>query len=108
MEKLNIEKDQESVWSIHINGASNRNGAKVGVVLKSPKGTVLEFGVRLGFEASNNESEYEAIILGLNRVKALGMENLRINCDSQLVANQLTGEYCARNQRMEAYMKLAQ
>ena len=93
---------------MHIDGASNKNGASVGVVLKYPEGTILELGVRLGFEASNNESEYETIILGLKRVKALGIENLRINCDSQLVANQLTGEYCARNQKMEAYMKLAQ
>lgn len=36
------------------------------------------------------------------------MKDLIIHCDSQLVANQLTGEYAARNQMMEAYMGLAQ
>lgn len=80
---------------MHTDGASNKNGAGIGVVLKTPEGSVLELAVRLGFEASNNESEYEAIILGLRRAKALGIQNVRINCDSQLVANQLTGEYCA-------------
>lgn len=60
------------------------------------------------FEASDNESEYEVLILGLKRARALGIRNLIINCDFQFVANMLIGEYCARNQRMEAYMKLAQ
>lgn len=38
----------------------------------------------------------------------LGVQNLVINCDSQLVVNQLTGVYAARNQILEAYMKLVQ
>lgn len=76
--------------------------------MKSPEGIILELAVILGFEASNNESEYEALILGLKRAKALSVQDLRINCDSQLVANQLIGEYCAQNHMKEAYMKLAQ
>ena len=82
MEKLDTREDQEPTWNMYIDGASNKNEAGVGVVLKSPKGTILELGVRLCFEASNNESEYEAITLGLKREKALGIGNLRINCDS--------------------------
>lgn len=93
---------------MHIDGAFNKNEAGVGVVLKSPEGSVLELAVRLGIEASNNELECKAIILGLRRAKALGIQNLRINYDSQLVTNQLAREYCAQNHRMEAYMKLAQ
>lgn len=53
--------------------------------------------------------------MGLKKAKMLGVQNLKIHCDSQLMENQLTGkknqltgEYAARNQRMEAYMKLAQ
>lgn len=84
------------------------NEASVGIVFKSSEWVVLELVVRLRFEASDNESEYEVLILGLKRARALGIRNLIINCDFQLVANMLIGEYCARNQRMEAYMKLAQ
>lgn len=58
---------------MHIDRASNRNGASVGVVLKSPEGLVLKLAIRLGFKASNNESEYDAIILGLRKAKALGI-----------------------------------
>ena len=54
MEKLDIREDQELAWNMHIDGASNKNGAGMGVILKSPEGTVLELGVILGFEASNN------------------------------------------------------
>ena len=47
------------------------------------------------------------MIVGLKKARILGVQNIVINCNSQLVANQLIGEYAARNQRMEAYMKLA-
>ena len=77
-------------------------------MLKSPEGSVIEQSVWLGFTASSNESEYEALIVEMKKAKILGVRNLQIHCDSQLVANQLTREYAAKNQRMEAYMKLAQ
>lgn len=38
----------------------------------SLEGTILELEVRLGFEASNNESKYKALILRLKKAKALG------------------------------------
>ena len=40
--------------------------------------------------------------------KSLGVQDLVIHCDSQLVANQLTGEFAARNEWMETYTRLAQ
>lgn len=69
---------------------------------------MLEQAVRLGFIASKNESEYEALIMGLKKAKLLGVQNLVIHCDSQLMANQLTRKYAARNLRMNAYIRLAQ
>ena len=94
-------------WTMFIYGSSTRDGSEVGIVLKSPEGSVIEQSVRLGFAASNNESEYEALIVGMKKAKILGVRNLLIHCDSQLVANQLTGEYAAGNQRMEVYIRLA-
>ena len=79
---------------------STRDGSGVGIVLKSPEETVVEQAVRLGFSTSNNESEYEALIVGLKKAKLLGTDHLIIHYNSQLVANQLTREYAARNQRM--------
>jgi ribonuclease HI len=79
----------------------------LGIVLISPEGELLEQAVRLGFGASNNEAEYEALLHGLKAAKRLGADSLTIHCDSQLIVNQLTGEYMAKDERMVAYRDLA-
>ena len=78
----------------------------MGIVLISPEGEMLEQVVRLGFGASNNEAEYEALLHGLRAAKRLGANVLAIHCDSQLIVNQLTGEYMAKDERMVAYRDL--
>jgi len=62
--------------------------------------------VKFNFPASNNEAEYEALIAGLQAVRALSVRNLRIKCDSQLIVNQTTGEYETRDERMIKYQAL--
>ncbi|XP_024010711.1 uncharacterized protein LOC112086183 [Eutrema salsugineum] len=61
---------------------------------------------RLGFPASNNEAEYEALIAGLRLAKNIGAEHVHAYCDSQLVANQFHGKYEAKNDRMDVYLKV--
>ena len=39
---------------------------RAGLILTSPEGIDLEYALRFGFQASNNEAEYEAVIAGLN------------------------------------------
>ena len=58
----------------------------------------------LGFNETNNEAEYEALLSGLWMARELGIMQLIVHCDSQLVANQLTGEYTTRDDRMAAYV----
>lgn len=43
---------------------------------------MLESSVRLGFNTSNNVTEYEALLAGLRSVRALNAKKLRIHCDS--------------------------
>ena len=71
-----------------------------------PHGEITDLSFRLDFVASNNEAEYEALIVGMKLAKALGARNVSANCDSQLVANQFSGEFEARDERMEAYVKV--
>jgi ribonuclease HI len=94
-------------WELFVDGASNSKGSGAGIVLISPEGLVLEQAVRLKFSASNNEAEYEAMLIGLRTAKKLGANHLQIFCDSQLVANQISGEYQARDDRMSAYSTVA-
>ena len=60
--------------------------------------------MRLGFLASNNEAEYETLLIGLRSAARLGADRLQVFCDSQLVVNHILGEYLARDERMLAYL----
>ena len=46
---------------------------------------MLKYGVQLKFPATNNEAEYERILMGLRVGKALGAKNLLVQSDSKLV-----------------------
>ena len=95
-------------WELFVDRASNSKGSGAGVVLVSPEGLVLEQAVRLKFSASNNEAEYEALLIGLKTARKLGACHLQVFCDSQPVANQILGEYQAKDERMSAYLIAAQ
>ena len=58
------------------------------------------------FPATNNEAEYEGILMGLRLEKALGVKNLLIQSDSKLVVEQIKGEYEAKEERMQKYLRL--
>ncbi len=95
-------------WKLFVDGASNAMGSGARAVLISPDGLLLEQAVRLNFLASNNEAEYEALLVGFKSARRLGADRLQVFCDSQLVANQISGEYQARDKRMLAYLLVVQ
>ncbi|XP_074300718.1 uncharacterized protein LOC141632026 [Silene latifolia] len=59
------------IWTLYIDGASNARGAGVGLVLRSPKGDMIVQAIRCEFKATNNEAEYEALILGIQMASGL-------------------------------------
>ncbi|RVW90531.1 Transposon Ty3-G Gag-Pol polyprotein [Vitis vinifera] len=79
------ELDEQEWWTLRVDGTSLSSGSGVGLLLQSPTGEHLEQAIRLGFPASNNEAEYEAIISGLDLALALSVSKLRVYSDSQLV-----------------------
>ncbi|XP_030930836.1 uncharacterized protein LOC115956667 [Quercus lobata] len=91
-------------WSIHTDGSSNRQDGGAGIVLLSPKGDTVECMVRLDFPTTNNEAEYEALVAGLDFAKAVGAKSVIIYCDSQVVTNQVNGDYECKNERMRRYL----
>ena len=50
----------------------------IGVIITTPDGEMLKYGVQLKFSATNNEVEYEGILTGLRLGKALGAKNLLV------------------------------
>jgi len=75
--------------------------------LLSPSNDEIERAVAFGFKASNNEAEYEALLIGMQMAHLCGARNLEIKCDSQLVVEQVRGEYQLKDDRMSRYCKLA-
>ena len=61
--------------------------------------------IRLDFLTTNNEAEYEALVAGLDLVKAAGTENMIMHCDSQVITSQINGDYECRNERMKKYLE---
>ena len=58
----NISQCFPPTWEVHVDGASNQKGAGVGLVLTSSEMVTIEKSLRLGFLATNNEAEYEALL----------------------------------------------
>ncbi|RVW55178.1 Uncharacterized protein K02A2.6 [Vitis vinifera] len=98
------ESGEQEWWTLRVDGASRSSGSGVGLLLQSPTGEHLEQAIRLGFSASNNEAEYEAILSGLDLALALSVSKLRIYSDSQLVVRHVQKEYEAKDSRMARYL----
>ncbi|GKC40672.1 reverse transcriptase domain-containing protein [Tanacetum coccineum] len=63
------------------------------------------YALRFRFNATNNEEEYKAMIAGLRIAGQIGVQNLQVNVDSKLVANQVNGVYIAKESSMIKYLE---
>ena len=61
--------------------------------------------VRLDFPSINNEEEYETLVAGLDLAKEVGATSVVIHCDSQVVTNQVNGDYERKDERMKKYLE---
>ena len=65
----------------------------IGLQFKSPTGERIEQAVRLGFNASNSESEYEALLSGIELAVAISPDKLLVQSDSQFIVGQVNEEF---------------
>ena len=77
-------------------------------MLEGPNGVLIEQSLRFAFKASNNQSEYEALIVGILLAKEMGARVLMAKSDSLLVTGQVTGEFQAKDPQMAAYVEYVQ
>ena len=95
-------------WKVYVDGAANKKGSGVGLVLISPEKLVVEKSLRLGFSATNNEAEYEALLEGMSMVHRMGGRSVTIFSNSRLVVGQMKSELEAKDERMRGYLARVQ
>ena len=98
----------DSPWMLSVNGSSNQRGSGAGIVLEGPNGVLIEQAQWFAFKASNNQTEYEALIAGMLLAKEMGARSLLAKSDSLLVTGHVTGEYQAKDLQMAAYLRYIQ
>jgi ribonuclease HI len=88
---------------IFIDGAARGNPgpAGIGVVIKDEnRNTIKEFYKYIGI-ATNNIAEYNALVYGLQEAHMLGVEEVTLKLDSELVAQQLKGEFRVKDPKIK-------
>jgi ribonuclease HI len=70
---------------MNFDGSKMRGGLGAGIVLTSPKGDKLHYVLHIHFNASNNLTEYEALVHGLKLAKEIGIRRILYFGDSDLV-----------------------
>jgi ribonuclease HI len=98
----------EKVWTIHYDGTWCHAGAGTTAVITSLAGVKHRYAARLSFalesdRCTNNVAEYEAVILGLRKLRALGVTTCIIRIDSKVVAGQVKKDYVAKDPALMQY-----
>ena len=79
----------------------NPGQSAIACLILSENGQVLIAKSRYIGLRTNNQAEYEALILALESALALGAEKVTCHLDSELVTKQLTGEYAVKNSELQ-------
>lgn len=72
-------------WKLFFDGSRHKNGIGVGILIINPQGNPTQFMFELKYSCSNNEVEYEALIVGLEILMNMKARNIEIYGDSQLI-----------------------
>ena len=94
-------------WQLYFDGAANQSRFGIGILLISPQGDHIPRSFRLVFSDhhrfTNNIVEYEACITSLETALDLGIRQLEIHGDSNLVIQQTQGIWRTRDEKLKPY-----
>jgi ribonuclease HI len=96
------------VWEIKGDEAWGRKGVGIAAVVTSPAGVKLRYAARLDYSdpsnrCTNNTTEYEALLLGLRKVRALGASNFLVKCDAEVIKDHVKKESEAKEPKLVKY-----
>ncbi|XP_061993943.1 uncharacterized protein LOC133711878 [Rosa rugosa] len=80
-------------WVLYFDGSRTDTMAGAGIALENPAGDHFSYSFQLEFQCTNNQAEYEALIIGLEVLLEIGIRDVQILGDSLLVINQLCNEF---------------
>lgn len=92
-----------SIFTIYTDGAARGNPGPAGagwVIVDSKGSLILEKKKYLG-ELTNNQAEYQALLLALADLPKSGKERIVLCSDSELMVRQLKGEYKVKNEGLK-------
>ena len=96
-------------WEVFVDGSKNREGAGIGIVITTPTGDRIVHAFRLEFEGhTNNIVEYEGVVHALRLILEMGIQEVRLTSDSQLIIRQIGYEYNVYDETLYSYMALVQ
>ncbi|XP_050229171.1 uncharacterized protein LOC126678311 [Mercurialis annua] len=80
-------------WKLWFDGSKTNKGAGAGILIVSLQDLVFRMSFSLTFQCTNNQAEYEALIIGLEVLAELGAKAIQVKGDSLLVIKQVIGEF---------------
>nr|GEX10815.1 hypothetical protein [Tanacetum cinerariifolium] len=97
--------DPSNECKLSTDGASSFDGAGAGLMLIDPAGKEYTYALLFEFETTNNKAEYEALLAGLRIAHEMEITKVAIFLDSQLVVNQIKGNYIAKQLSIKSYLQ---
>ena len=94
-------------WTLYVDGSSNKTVCGAGVVLEGPSDLLLKQALQFGFKATNNQTEYEALLFGLNLAYDMGAREVVCKRDSQVMVVQVKGEFEVKETLLQRYYHAA-
>ncbi|XP_020084900.1 uncharacterized protein LOC109707778 [Ananas comosus] len=112
-EHIMFATDNQPYWKMYFDGASSiqpafspnipQIKAGIGLIFITPEGGILRYSLALSEPRTNNEAEYEALVAGLEIAIQLNIQKLHIFGDSQLIINQVEGEFKVHKPELVEY-----
>jgi hypothetical protein len=96
-------KDAEA-WTVFCDGSWGTFGAGAAAVLVAPSKVRTCYAARLDFSCTNNIAEHEALLLGLRKLKAMGIRRTILKTDSQVISGHVDKSSKARDPKLEKYL----
>jgi ribonuclease HI len=94
----------DEAWTVFCDDSWRTFSAGATTVLISPSKIRTCYATRLEFKCTNNIAEYEAVLLGLRKVKAMGIRRVVLKSDSQVIIGHVDKSSKVKDPKLEKYL----